>query len=334
MQILLMSGGGGTRLWPLSTEEKPKQFQAIFDKRSLLRTTFERILPLTTSEQIWVSGNTKHDALLKQELPEIPTKNIILEPAKRDNAAAICLNQLLMAKQEVPLDEVVVMLPTDHLITNEEEFRALVTIGESFLQKNLDFLVTIGITPTYPETGFGYIHKAATVLHQENDFSVNSIHRFVEKPNKEQAEKYVSSKEYLWNSGIYMWTLGQMLTWFQSFLPNIYQPLSDNLHRFEEIYSTLPATSLDYGISEKLEDIAVIPDHNLEWSDVGDFRALGEHMSDNIATLDVKNSYIRNDTSVPMKVIGVENIVIVNSPNGLLICDRDRAQEVKKLSSS
>ncbi len=333
MQILLMSGGGGTRLWPLSTEEKPKQFQAIFDNRSLLRTTFERILPLTNPANIWISGNQKHSALLQQELPEVPTKNIILEPAKRDNAAAICLNQLLMAKS-VSEDEIVVMLPTDHVITNETEFRSLITTAENFLKQNSHYLVTIGITPTYAETGFGYIEKSATVLAQRDNSEILRIKQFVEKPNQAIAEKYVASKQYLWNSGIYIWRLGQMLTWFQNFLPELYEPLSRDLNSWEEIYPNLPATSLDYGISEKLKDIAVIPDHNLGWSDVGDFRALGEHVSKNIAILDVKNSYIRNDTHLPMRVIGVENIVIVNSPNGLLICHRDRAQDVKKLASS
>lgn len=334
MQILLMSGGGGTRLWPLSTEEKPKQFQAIFDKRSLLRTTFDRILPLVNPNNIWVSGNTKHKTLLKKELPEVPANNIILEPAKRDNAAAICLNQLLMAKQNISPNEIVVMLPTDHQITNEDEFRLLIKIAENFLQKKPKHLLTIGITPTYAETGYGYIQKSPTILHQEKNSHVFCIKKFVEKPNKEKAEEYIASGEYLWNSGIYIWTLGQMLLWFKNFLPDIHQPLSENITDWQGIYPTLPATSLDYGISEKLNDIAVIPDHHLGWSDVGDFRALGEHVSTNIATLDVENSYIRNDTNIPMKVIGVKNIVIVNSPNGLLICDRNRAQEVKKLQSS
>lgn len=334
MQILLMAGGGGTRLWPLSTEEKPKQFQALFDDRSLLRTTFERVISLTASKNIWLSGNAQHQDLLRQELPEIPEDNFILEPAKRDNAAAICLSLLLMKKRGISGDEVIIMLPTDHRIENEKEFQSLMTFAEGFLEKNPQYLLTIGINPTHPETGYGYIHHKSLNIYARGDFAAIKVDRFVEKPDLTTAKKYLQTKNYLWNSGIYLWTLDQMLHWFENLLPNIYHTLQDHLENWQKIYPAIDANSLDYGISEKISDIVVIPDQNLGWSDVGDFRALGEHVSENIKVLDVEESYIRNDTETPMKVIGVKNIVIVNSPNGLLICDRSRAQDIKKLSQT
>ncbi|MBI4835729.1 MAG: hypothetical protein HY817_00555 [Candidatus Abawacabacteria bacterium] len=332
MQVLLMAGGGGTRLWPLSTEEKPKQFLALFDDRSLLRTTFERVLPLVSPDQVWLSGNAKHADLLKKDLPELNTEQIILETAKRDNAAAICLSQLLMNKAGIDANEVIVMLPCDHRISNEEEFRTLIQNGEAFLKANPEYLVTIGIVPTHPETGYGYIAHNQKALSQQNDVPVLAVEQFVEKPNIEKAKEYVASGKYLWNSGIYMWTLGTMLRLFADLLPNIYSLLSANLTDWEQIYHQVDATSLDYGISERIKTIATIPAHNLGWSDVGDFSALGEFHDEKIRTLDVSDSYLRNETSTQIRVIGMKNIIVVNTPDGLVICDRKRAQDIKKLA--
>ncbi len=329
MQVLLMAGGGGTRLWPLSTDKKPKQFLALLDNRSLLRTTYARVLPLVSPDNIWLSGNKQHAELLKAELPELKINHLILEPAKKDNAPAICLNQLLMQKAGVPGDEVIVMLPCDHKIGNEDEFRKLLICGEKFLKAHPDNLLTIGIKPTYPETGYGYIEYSE----QELDQSIFLVNKFVEKPNYEVAMTYIAQGNFLWNSGIYMWTLKSMLQWFEQFLSDIFSSLSENLDNWENVYLNLQGTSLDYGISEKLQrKIVTIPAQNLDWSDIGDFRALGNYQSANTATLDVSNSYIRNETQVPLRVIGLKNIVVVSTAEGILVCDKDRVQDIKKLN--
>lgn len=331
MQALLMAGGGGTRLWPLSTETKPKQFLALFDDRSLLRTTFERILPIIPASHVWLSGNYKHQALLLADLPELSPSQLILEPAKRDNAAAICLALLLMSQAGIADHEVIVMLPCDHRIGNETRFREIILQGEKFLKQHPQQIVTIGIHPTHPETGYGYIEHTDQALLIDDMYPVMSVKQFVEKPNLAVAETYLASGKHLWNSGIYMWTLGNMLHLFETLLPEIFTQLKNNLDRWAEIYPELMATSLDYGISEKIDTIATIPAKDLEWNDVGDFRALGEHHSSGVTTLDVSKSYLRNDTTIPIRIIGLENVVVVSTEEGLLVCHRDRAQDIKKL---
>lgn len=328
MIALLMAGGGGTRLWPISTEEKPKQFQTFFGNKSLLRSTYERILPIIPSEQIWLAANNKHSQLIKDALPELIDDHCIFEPARRDNAPAIAVTQLLMQQSGVDLSTIIVMLPCDHQIGNESELRRLLQLGEQFLQQHTDYLLTIGIQPTYPETGYGYLKCSNEVLTAE----IMRADRFVEKPDLATANTYVDSGQYVWNSGIYLWTLGSMLKWLENHLQKTYQQLAHNLHNWLTIYESLEAISLDYSISEKVAHLATIPTKNLEWSDIGDFKALGIHSLGNVTTLDSNNCYIRNDTEQAVKVIGVENLVIVNTKDGLLVCDRNRTQDIKKLT--
>lgn len=331
MQALLMAGGGGTRLWPLSTDELPKQFLALFDQRSLLQTTYDRVAKVVPADHIWLGGSTKHIDLLKKHLPQINSQHVVLEPAKRDNAAAICLNLLLMQQSGIGDDEVVVMLPTDHAIGNEAEFAQVLLAGEAFLKQSPQFVITIGIQPTHPETGYGYIDCTNSVLLESHQHQVVAVNKFVEKPDLATAQQYLHQGTYLWNSGIYLWTLGAMLRAFSLLLPDIFQPLQSHLANWQEIYATLPATSLDYGITEKISTVATIPTQTLEWSDIGDFRALGKQTLGDVTAIDVKNSYICNQTNTPTKILGVENIVVVQTEKGLLICNRDRAQEIKKL---
>jgi mannose-1-phosphate guanylyltransferase len=331
MQALLMAGGGGTRLWPLSTDELPKQFLALFDQRSLLQTTYDRVAKVVPADQIWLGGSTKHAKLLQEHLPQIVPQHVVLEPAKRDNAAAICLNLLLMQQAGISDDEVVVMLPTDHAIGNEAEFAQVLLTGETFLKQSPQFVITIGIQPTHPETGYGYIDCTNTILLESHQHQVVAVNKFVEKPDLATAHQYLLQGTYLWNSGIYLWTVGAMLEAFERLLPDIFQPLKHNLNNWQDIYATLPATSLDYGITEKINTVATIPTKTLEWSDIGDFRALGEQKLGNVTAIDVKNSYICNQINTPIKILGVENIVVVQTEKGLLICNRNRAQEIKKL---
>lgn len=323
-----MAGGGGTRLWPVSTEERPKQFQAFFGDKSLLRSTYERILPIIPNDQIWLAANNKHSQLIKEALPELVEDHCIFEPARRDNAPAITVSQLLMQQSGVDLNTIIVMLPCDHQISNESELRRLLQLGEQFLQQRPEYLLTVGIEPTYPETGYGYLKRSTDYLTTE----VLRAERFVEKPDLATAKNYVDSGQYVWNSGIYLWTLGSMLNWLESYLPNTYQQLNHNLHNWLTIYESLEAISLDYSISEKVMHLATIPTKNLKWSDIGDFKALGIHSLGKVAALDSNNCYIRNDTNQVIKVIGVENLVIVNTKDGLLVCDRNRTQDIKKLT--
>ena len=328
MYALLMAGGGGTRLWPVSTDEKPKQFQAFFDNRSLLRTTYERILPIIPPDQIWLTANDKHSQLIQKSLPELPLNHCIFEPARRDNAPAIAVSQVLMQAAGLDLESVIVMLPCDHKIGNETELRRLLQLGERFLLKNPQYLLTIGIKPEYPETGYGYIKCTDSFLLPE----VLEAERFVEKPDAIRAQEYVTSGRYVWNSGIYMWTLRSMIEWLKQYLPETYQKLDHNIHNWHTIYETLESISLDYSISEKVENLATIPSNNLSWSDIGDFKALGIHSIGKVASLDTSNCYIRNNTDQIVKVIGVENLIIVNTKDGLLVCDRNRSQDIKKLT--
>ncbi len=329
MHALLMAGGGGTRLWPVSTEEKPKQFQAFFDNRDLLRTTYERVLPIIPNSNIWLAANKRHAQLIQESIPELVVDQCIFEPSKRDNAPAIAVSQILMQQKGLNLNSVIVMLPCDHRISNEIELRRLLHLGERFLEKNPSYLVTIGIKPAYAETGYGYIKYNNNSLLEE----VMLAERFVEKPDLARAQEYIASGQYVWNSGIYIWTLGSMLQWLEKFVPTTYHSLIHNFQNWHTIYETLEAISLDYSISEKVDHLATIPTDNLGWSDIGDFKALGIETIGNVASLDATNCYIRNETEKVVKVIGVENLVIVNTKDGLLVCDRERSQDIKKLHS-
>lgn len=349
MKFLIMAGGGGTRLWPLSRENNPKQFHRFIGPHSLLKTTFERLSSVsnTTENDIFVSTNEQFEDQVQTQL-SIFKDHIICEPAKRDNAAALLLSLLKIEKLTENSQEIVGMFPSDHVITNTELFRQICTFAEELVQKFPEHIVTLGVRPTFPHTGLGYIEMTNEKLFENiQGNTAFSVARFVEKPNKEKAEEFLESFKYLWNTGMFFFRLDTVLKLYEKYLPDIFHPLrsiqdsfytekeSENL---QNVYPTLPKTSLDYGILEHIRDIIVVPVDQLGWSDIGNFKAIAE-----VQSTDEKKNIIMHDKAIlkdsknillygnkkPIACFGVEDLVIVETEDVTFITTKEKSEYMK-----
>ncbi len=341
----IMAGGSGQRFWPLSTEEKPKQLLKLFSEKSMIRETVDRILPLIPANNIFIGTNAKQAKAIKEELPMISEENIVIEPAFKDTAAAIGYGALYI-KEKVE-DACIIVLASDHLIQEEDNFRHILELATKEAEDH-DTIVTLGIKPKSPETGYGYIE---TQEHCELE-SIYDVERFWEKPNKERAETYVASGNYLWNSGMFVFKATTILEEIERYMPRhqlvldklatiikeghtkeaLSDAVADTFERFQKI-------SIDFGVMERSIRIKVIPS-DFGWNDIGSFSAFDEVFprdengnvvrSTLIRQLDSTDNIIISD-HYDVAVIGVEHMVVVQEGKKLLICDKDRAQEIKKL---
>ncbi|MEC9490919.1 MAG: mannose-1-phosphate guanylyltransferase [Halanaerobiales bacterium] len=341
---LIMAGGEGTRFWPLSRKDNPKQFLKLNDEqKTMLQQTVERISQLVPYEQIFIATNDSYQQAIKDQLTEVPEDNIIIEPLKRNTAPSIGLSSVII-EEKYP-GSTMLVLPADHLIKDQNNFfdilkKAIMTAAAG---KNL---VTIGIEPTHPETGYGYIHFGDK-LHTIDGDSVFKVENFTEKPDLDTAAEFLKDGSYLWNSGMFIWNLNSILANIEEHLPKLYLSLEKirealNTEQQSEIikeeFEKMESISIDYGIMEKADDIFVIPG-SFGWDDLGSWPALerikkvdeqgnvvvGKHYG-----IDTKNSIIHS-TDKLITTIGLDNIVIVNTEDAVLICDKKRAQDVKKI---
>lgn len=342
MKILIMAGGAGTRLWPFSAKAQPKQFQKLVDNRSLFQMSISRLRPTFPYKDIFVATNQDYKNLVIKQAPRILKENIILEPAKRDTAPCIAL---AMAKIFLKDPEATVaVLPSDHLIKKEKRLIQALNLANKFLEKNPDYLVTLGIKPTYPATGYGYIRISNLRDRKSRIYQVKS---FKEKPNFKKAQRYIKSKKYFWNSGIFIWKVRTVLKEFQKFQPSIYKRLikirkdlgtKREKRTIEKEYPKMKKISIDYGIMEKARKVVCLP-VNLGWSDVGDWAALKDILSKEEENLikgqhlgiDTQGSLIYGGKDKLIVTLGLKNIIIINTDKALLICSKNKAQEVKKI---
>lgn len=354
LTAIIMAGGSGERFWPLSTPEKPKQLLKLFSEKTMIRETVERILPLIDSDKIFVATNILQIEGIRKELPEIPIENLIVEPMFKDTAAAIGYATLIIEekfKEKLEIDEKieVVVLASDHLIEKGEEFRNIIKIASKESREN-STICTLGIKPNKIETGYGYIEiKEKQNIILNNIYKVN---RFREKPNYETAEKYVQAGNYLWNSGIFIFTTETIFKNFEVLMEEhseifkklrlmvkegaIGEELSEivkpNFQKFEKI-------SIDFGIMEYSKNIRVIP-IDIGWNDIGSFTALeevfekdnnGNIMRDSkVKEIDSKNNIILVD-ELDVALLGVEDLLIIKNGKNLLISKKNRAQDIKKI---
>lgn len=355
LTAIIMAGGSGERFWPLSTPEKPKQLLNIFSEKSMIRETVDRILPIIDRDKIFIATNELQELGIKNELKDIPEENIIIEPGFKDTAAAIGYATLIIEnrfKNEIKSGEKieVIVLASDHLIKEEENFRDIVIKGAKEASRN-NVIVTLGIKPDKPETGYGYIE-----VKNEEPISLNEIYkvrRFREKPNLETAENYVSSGKYLWNSGMFIFNTETIFKNFEVLMEehteifnSIKEKLEENnlignklanlvrddFNRFEKI-------SIDFGLMEYSRNIRVIP-VNIGWNDIGSFNALEEVFDKNengnilrdvnIKELDSRDNIIVGDNS-NISLLGVKNLVVVKNGNNILIANKNRTQDIKKI---
>jgi mannose-1-phosphate guanylyltransferase len=347
-----MAGGGGTRLWPLSREKFPKQFQQLTGRKSLLQITIERIsaVPGVQAGDIFISTNTSFIPFVAKQTGVI-SERIIAEPCRRDNAAAILLTALKIRQVLGREDEVIGMFAADHMITNKAGFHAAVQTGEHVARDNPGAIVAMGVRPTYPETGYGYIEMGDKV--ERNDgFGVPCyrVSAFREKPDAVTAQIYLESFRYLWNMCVFCYRIDTILRLYERFLPDMYAALSsvpfgsaDEEKILNQIYPTLQSTSIDYGILEHTKDIFVLPLENVGWSDVGHFKSLWEVLpkdaSNNV--IEGKNVLLQNTSDSIVygngrliACVGLENVVVVDTGDVLLVTTKEASQDIKSFLKS
>ena len=342
--ILIMAGGSGERFWPLSTKEKPKQLLSIFTSKPLIKMTYDRILPLTDKEHIFVATNAVQLPELKKAIPDLEDDRIIIEPLFKDTAAAIGYGSLIIAKYYP--GATIAVLASDHNITEEDEFRKVMLIAAEEAQN--DHIVTLGITPTYPETGYGYIEVAKA----EKNKPTKSL-GFQEKPNWEIANEFFTSKRYLWNSGMFVFKYSTIMAAFKKYAPNHFEILQQidkcvesnkGLKTTETVkpyFEKFEKKSIDFAIMEKADNIYVIPS-SFGWSDVGSFEAFDELFpkdengnvikSTRYVTVDSSNNIlIGSKIDMRVSLLGIKDKVVVYTDKEILICEKSRAQEIKKI---
>lgn len=339
---VIMAGGGGTRFWPLSRQEVPKQLINLSGKDALINETINRIASLSSKENLFIVTNEKQIDALKDIVKDKCTfENILPEPSARNTAAAIGFAAFNIMKKYG--DGVMCVYPADHYIKDEVEFKNVLTKAIN-VAKNNDKLVTIGITPTFPSTGYGYINfdKDATLVE-----GVHEVIEFVEKPNYEVAKSYVDSKKYVWNSGMFVWKVSKILEDFKRYLPKVYDKLEElskymgtdkEIEAIQKIYPNIPSISIDYGVMERSNDVLVVPG-DFGWNDVGSWDSLGAiyptdeegniKRGENI-TIDTNNSIIYSDDKL-VTTIGVKDLIVVSTNDAVMVCRKDKAQDVKKI---
>ena len=338
MKAVIMSGGHGTRFWPASRSHKPKQFLRITGRKTLLQQTFDRLLPFLSRRDIFFVCSPEYARIVHRQIPDLEENQLILEPASKNTAPCIGLAAHYLAK--LFPDEVMAVLPADHLIGDIGTFHRALEAAESLARKN--WLVTFGIEPTRPATGYGYI-EVENDLGFFSGFQAFAVRRFTEKPNLETAREYVRGGQHYWNSGMFVWRTSSILEEIAASQPDLSKVLQEiseeDPPRANRLFEGLSSLSIDYAVMEHSSRVAVIP-ARLQWDDVGDWRALidhlpgdreGNHSNTDLAPLDTRNCLAYSQEGKLIALLGVENLVVVDTEDALLVCDRERTQEVKIL---
>ena len=340
--IAIMAGGIGSRFWPSSTTERPKQFLDILGVgKSLIRMTFERVLPLCPAEQIMVLTNKKYKALVMEHLPELPEKNILCEPSMNNTAPCIAYMALKIGQRDPEASFAV--LPSDHVILKEDIYRQ--KLDQAFLfAENNDALVTLGISPTRPDTGYGYINYIPDAIKE----GVYKVAAFKEKPDEAQAQKYLASGQYLWNAGMFVWSVRSILTSFRTNAPNIVHVLSKDISAYntdreqdyiDEVYPDTENISIDYAILERADNVYTLPS-DIGWSDLGTWSSLHAYMSDktdqvtigsNIHLINSNNIIVMSNNDKTIVINGLQDYIVVDEDHALLIYPKSDEQEIKEV---
>lgn len=342
---LIMAGGKGTRFWPLSTEEKPKQFLNLIGKETMIQMTVERIKPIIPIDRIFVCTGQMYVDLVKEQLPNLPDRNIIIEPEGRNTAPCIALSAFIIKKYYKNSNMVV--LPSDHLIKDEEEFRNVIQSGDEFVSTNEEAIITLGMQPTRAETGYGYI-RYGNEERKRNEHSVIKVDAFVEKPNKEKAKRYLKEGNYLWNGGMFIWSVDNILKQINMYsnetykaLQNIEDVKEDQLQKIiNKNYKNTDAISIDYAVLEKSNDIYVIPS-NFGWDDVGSWEALDRYREKDEAgnvlvgsakVVDSESNLVVS-SSHDIVVEGLKDIYVIENAGKILVGPKSNVKNVKELKN-
>lgn len=341
---LIMAGGRGERFWPKSRKNLPKQFLSLTDDgKTMIQLTVDRILPLVNMENIYIATNKDYRQLVLEQLPGLPEENVLCEPAGRNTAPCIGLGAVHIAKKLK--DALMLVLPSDHLIKFNNMFLSTLKDACDVAEDHAN-LVTIGITPDYPETGYGYIKFDSNICNKR----AFKVDRFVEKPSLEVAKEYLATEEYLWNSGMFVWKVSSILKNIQQFMPDTYDGLmkikeaigTENQESvLEKEFMNFASQSIDYGIMEKAEDIYIIPG-TFGWDDVGSWLAVerikksneyGNVVNGNIITVNTHNCIIQGDKKL-IATVGLDDVIVVDTRDATLICAKDSAGDIKKVTEN
>jgi mannose-1-phosphate guanylyltransferase len=340
-----MAGGTGTRFWPRSRKSYPKQLLNIIGSRSMLQLTFDRIKKITSPDKILIITNNEQKSKIEDQLPEIPNENIIPEPIGRNTAPCIGLAATIIKKIQ-DQNEVMVVLPADHLIGNAASFVKTIKAGVDYIKSN-ECLLTLGITPTYPETGYGYI-QARDKISDSRGMDIYKVKTFAEKPNKETAQRFLKSGDFFWNSGMFIWKVKHILHEIDEFIPELSYDLKQieksygkrNYNKIlSDVYSRTKSISIDYGIMEHATDVCVIK-ADFKWNDLGSWEAVhnispkdknGNVIDSNQSVLiNVHNNYFYSSKKL-IAAVDVEDLVVVEMDDAILVCKRENSQNVKMI---
>ncbi|MEZ5009734.1 MAG: mannose-1-phosphate guanylyltransferase [Chitinophagales bacterium] len=342
--VAIMAGGIGSRFWPASRTTKPKQFLDILNTgKTLIRSTFERFLRICPVENIYILTNIDYIDLVREQLPELTDDQILGEPARKNTAP--CIAYVSYKIQQKNKNANIIVAPSDHIILNEDNYVAITNRALDFVAKN-DALVTLGIVPTRPDTGYGYIQ----FLEPEVEKDVFKVKTFTEKPNLATAERFIATGEFLWNAGIFIWNVKTIVTAFEELLPDVsdaFLEIESDLNTpneslaIERAFTQCPNISVDFGIMEKASNVFVIPSE-FGWSDLGTWASLhAEYAKDDnnnalssneIKTYEASNNMISVPKGKLVVVQGLDNFIVVDTGDVLLICDKSKEQSIKQMT--
>ena len=345
--LVIMAGGVGSRFWPMSTAEKPKQFIDVLGVgRTLLQLTLDRFKGICDPQNVWVVTNEKYADIVRQQLPEVPAGNVLCEPCRRNTAPCIAYVSWRIKKKDPKAN--VVVTPSDHIVVNGEEFRRVVNQCMKFTSET-DAIVTLGMKPTRPETGYGYIQADLSTSSPRNK-EIFRVDSFREKPSQEKAMEYIRNKSYFWNAGIFIWGVGTIVNAFRVYQPAINRvfesllPVYGTPREQEEINKRFPeceSISVDYAIMEKAEEIFVCP-ADFGWSDLGTWGSLlaqtkkdlygNSVIGENVNLYDTHNSIIHTLDHKRVVVQGLDGYIVAESDGRLLICKLSEEQRIRQFS--
>ncbi len=341
---VLMAGGVGTRFWPRSRAKSPKQVLDIIDHETMVQATFRRLKGLIPTSRIFLVTNSEQKEIIVNQLPQLKKENLIIEPFGRNTAPCIGLAATII--QQIDNDGIMIVLPADHLISDVKCFQQVIRQAIKFANETYS-MVTLGIAPTFPSTGYGYIQMGEKVK-KFNGHNIHKVKTFAEKPNRETAMRFLESGDFFWNSGMFIWKISTILAEIEDKLPELSEGLNrikkhlnknDLTSTIEDVYRRIRGISIDYGVMQSAQAVYVIPT-NMGWNDVGSWEIVYDiAMKDkNKNTGDYKQllqvDSIENYLYAPEKLIalvGVKNLIVVDTGDALLVCKKNRSQDVKEI---
>jgi mannose-1-phosphate guanylyltransferase len=343
LYAVIMAGGVGSRLWPRSRWASPKQFLDLIGSQTMIQETVERIEPLIPLERVLTVVSQEHTETVRTQVPGLPEENILVEPGPRGTAPCIGLAAVVLQRRDP--EAIMAVCPADHVIVEGAGFRRAIRAGAELAQEG--YLVTLGIAADHPHTGYGYIQRGSR-LGERNGLPTYQVQRFTEKPDAEQAQRFVDSQEYYWNGGIFVWKAATILAEMDNLLPSLYTGLQqviqdwDSTRRREvltAVWDHVPRTTIDYGVMEKAKQVAVVP-VDIGWDDVGNWSTLSKLLEGDdrgnvvrgrgdAVVLDTSDTYIYASAGRLVATVGLADFVIVDTPDAVLVCPKEQAQAVR-----